>query len=261
MEPMHITSSSMDEETIPALADETADYHKSPMVKLLAFVAVVGCFFVIGLLSNSNDAVDEAKGTLLITKSDAKASTVAANAEVELPSYLTVLGQGDDYDHRKYNVTSTNVVAPPGEGKIIPGKARVVRFNQPGFVYRTYGGNANQCGYWWTLNPPSDTYTTYAQHYAMCNTFNDIEYIVRCRVDTNFTAVVGPGQSLNCGGILVEPDPTALQLNANVCQEAVVLGNHLPCEYCTAKEFLQNSACSNTAADYIDGSTFPPGNR
>jgi len=256
-----IESSSKNQETIPPLVDKTTENPKSHMVKLLALVAVAGCFLALVLFSSSNSDIDEAKASLLAEQSNAKTSAVIvdANAGVKLPSYLTPLGLDDDYDHKKYNVTSKYIIGAKGKGNIIPGEAQVVKFNKPGFVYRTYGGNARQCGYWWVLNPPSDRREAYAKHFGMCPSFNDVDYIIRCHVDANFTAIVGPGQSMDCpNNSTVYPDPNVLQLNANVCKETVMFEKHLPCTYCTADEFLQNSACSNTKPDYIDGKTFTP---
>merc|ERR1719343_274766 len=256
-----IESSSKNQETIPPLVDKTTENPNPRIVKLLALAAVAGCFVALVLFSSSNLDSDEAKASVLAAQSNVKTSAAIAdaNAGVKLPSYLTPLGLDDDFDHTKYNVTSKWIIGSEGKGNIIPGEAQVVKFNEPGFVYRTYGGNAKQCGRWWFLNPPTDEREAYAKHFGICPSFNDIDYIVRCRIDAGFTAIVGPGQTMDCpNNSTVYPNPNVLQLNANVCKEVVMFEKHLPCTYCRADEFLQNSACSNTKPDYIDGKNLTP---
>lgn len=113
-----------------------------------------------------------------------------------LPDYLVALDSTDpEYDESM--LTSKYVIGEPGQGNMIPGEVELVRFVKEHFVFRTYGGGAKQCGYWWVLNPPKGSKETYFDHFAICPEWNDADNIVRCRVPVNYTAVVGIGQTVS----------------------------------------------------------------
>jgi len=137
----------------------------------------------------------------------------------------------------------------------------LVRFVEPHFVFRTYGGfhKASQCGYWWTMAPPAGAKDTYFDHFAICPEWNDASDIIRCRVPVGYVAAVGVGQTVDCpesGGHL-SPDPWNLQLNGDICTASVKMEKHLSCEYCSSNVFdLEQSACSNKGSDPVDGFTF-----
>ena len=94
-------------------------------------------------------------------------------------------------------LTSKYVIGEPGQGNMVPGKVELVRFVEEHFVFRTYGGGAKQCGWWWVLNPPRGKKETYFDHFAICPEWNDADNIVRCRVPENYVAVVGIGQTVS----------------------------------------------------------------
>lgn len=238
----------------PSAVDES----KTMLLSIKLFISFVALMFILSAKSRIN--TDES-GMLATALNNGHNLT---NTTPEVPSYLTVLAP-DEYDHNEFDVNSSYIIGEPGEGNIVKGEAKVVRFNEPTFVFRTYGGEgkAQQCGYWWVLNPPSGSKDTYFEHFAICPEFNDATYIVRCLVPTNFTAIVGEGQSIDC----VEGDPTTrltpdswnLQMNADVCSGVTKMEKHLACSYCSTDQFaLEDSACSNEGSNYIDGFVYDP---
>ena len=123
-------------------------------------------------------------------------SSTAQGSDVALPDYVTALDETDpEWDASRLK----RVIGDPGKGKLIPDEVALVRFTKPHFVFRTYGGEgkANQCGYWWTLNPPQDDKDTYFDHFAICPEWNDASDIIRCRVPVGYVAVVGVGQTVS----------------------------------------------------------------
>mmetsp|Transcript_32168 Transcript_32168/g.68078 ORF Transcript_32168/g.68078 Transcript_32168/m.68078 type:complete len:268 (+) Transcript_32168:160-963(+) len=197
-------------------------------------------------------------------------SSMAANANmllgktksVDLPSYLVALDETDpEWDENSWMLTSRYVIGDPGKGNMIPDQVALVKFVEPHFVFRTYGGEnkARQCGYWWVMNPPAGDKDVYFDHFAICPEWNDASYIIRCRVPVGYIAAVGAGQSVDCpesGGHL-SPDPANLQLNGNICSASVQIEKHLSCTYCSSNDFdLAKSACSNNGPSYIDGFEF-----
>lgn len=185
-----------------------------------------------------------------------------SSSNVALPSYLTALDETDpEWAEHSWRVTSSWVIGEPGRGNLIPDKVDLVRFNEPHFVFRTYGGEnkAKQCGYWWVMDPPSGPKDSYFDHFAICKEWNDATDIIRCRVPEGYIAVVGEGQSVDCPETKehLKPDSANLQLNGDICTASIMMEKHLSCEYCAADAFdLEKSACSNRGPNYIDGFEF-----
>jgi hypothetical protein len=191
---------------------------------------------------------------------------ISKESSLDLPDYLVSLDESDeDWDNLKGQLTSSWVIGEEGKGNLIPDKVEIVEFVKDHYVFRAYGGEgkANQCGYWWVLNPPTGDTVTYFDHFAICNAWNDATDIIRCRVPQGYKSAVGIGQSVDCpSGNHLAPLDTILQLNGNICQAAVPVESHLSCEYCSSEYYnLENSECSNKGASYIDGFDFNVGNR
>lgn len=225
---------------------------------VLAAVGFYGCYMALSGFSTMDSGVsllETSTGMATATAAETSASTL------NLPSYLFAVDKNDEeYDKYADQLTSSYVIGGKGEGNLIPGEVEIVRFVEPHFVFRTYGGEnkANQCGYWWVLDPPTGNKISYFDHFAICPEFNDATDIVRCRVPEGYIAVVGVGQSIKCeSGVTMMPDPMELQLNGDICTQATKQDSHLACEYCSSNLFnLEYSSCSNEGRDYIDGFKF-----
>lgn len=218
----------------------------------LAATALFGCFLALSRASTPSAVAG--------ANADLRLSNTGAN--LELPSYLSALDESHpEWDKYSSQLTSRWVIGNPGGGNLVPGQVEIVEFVEPHFVFRTYGGDhkASQCGYWWTMTPPSGAKDTYFDHFAICPEWNDASDIIRCRVPVGYIAAVGVGQTVDCpesGGHLA-PDPWNLQLNGDICSASIKMEKHLSCEYCSSNVFdLEKSACSNEGPNYLDGFTF-----
>jgi len=220
----------------------------------IASIALFGCFWAI-----HPAPTDSISAELLVAQQQNQSNT---GASLDLPSYLAALDETDpEWDDHSSQLTSRWVVGGPGKGNLVPGQVELVRFIEPHFVFRTYGGyhKASQCGYWWVMDPPKGAKDTYFDHFAICPEWNDATDIIRCRIPVGYVAAVGVGQSVDCpeSGQNLSPDPWNLQLNGDICTAAIKMEKHLSCEYCSSNAFdMELSACSNKGPNYVDGFSF-----
>ena len=171
---------------------------------------------------------------------------------VQLPSYVTAVPENSPAFSALNSTLHVHLLRPPGHGGFA--SAQIITFTQPHYVYRIYGGeegNASQCGYWWNLDPPANSTTSYFEEFAVCTEWNDATHLVWCRVPVGYDAVVGMGQSADCAnGDTIVPEEDVWQLNGNICEiaslphAADVEGRGLTCEWCAADDAsLQDSDC------------------
>lgn len=163
----------------------------------------------------------------------------------ELPSYLEPL-LADHVEYSSLNSTLYKyLLKEPGQGGFKG--AEIVKFTEERSVYRIYGGEnkAQQCGYWWNLEPPVGNVSTYFQEFAVCPEWNDATDMIKCTVPVGYAAVVGSGQSADCDdNSTLAPDESILQLNGAIC-DVIDRDLSLSCEFCAAREFsLEKSACA-----------------
>jgi hypothetical protein len=159
---------------------------------VIASIALFGCFWAI------QPAPTDSVGAELLVAQQQHQSSAGATS-LELPSYLAALDETDpEWDDYSSQLTSPWVVGAPGKGNLVPGEVALVRFVEPHFVFRTYGGyhKASQCGYWWVMDPPKGAKNTYFDHFAICPEWNDATDIIRCRIPVGYVAAVGVGQSV-----------------------------------------------------------------
>ena len=157
----------------------------------IASIALFGCFWAI-----HPAPTDIISAELLVAQQQDQSNT---GASLDLPSYLAALDETDpEWDDYSSQLTSRWVVGGPGKGNLVPGQVELVRFVEPHFVFRTYGGyhKASQCGYWWVMDPPKGAKDTYFDHFAICPEWNDATDIIRCRIPVGYVAAVGVGQSV-----------------------------------------------------------------
>lgn len=244
-------------EVVTSSLKETARAVPHLVKYAFAAIALFGCFLVLARAASAPSVLAGANADLRLEQRQ----SYATGADLELPSYLSALDESDpEWDAYSSQLTSPWVIGDPGKGNLVPGQVELVRFVEPHSVFRTYGGvhKASQCGYWWTMDPPTGSRETYFDHFAICPEWNDASDIIRCRVPVGYVAAVGVGQTVDCpksGGHL-SPDPSNLQLSGDICTASVKMENHLSCEYCSSNVFdLGQSACSNQGPSYIDGFT------
>ena len=183
-------SLSFDGESSPPVEDT------SRSVKTIATAVTLFGMFVVFGLSSSSRANFAANGNVLPVLGNARGPT----SNLDLPSYMTALDETDpEWDAYANQLTSKYVIGDPGKGNLIPDKVALVKFVEPHFVYRTYGGDhkASQCGYWWVMDPPTEDKDSYFDHFAICPEWNDASDIIRCRVPVGYIAAVGEGQTVS----------------------------------------------------------------
>lgn len=161
----------------------------------LAAIALFGCFAT--LADPSGPSANTASEANLLATTEQEQQT-NAGPNLLLPSYLEALGPGDpEYESNASKLTSKYTIAEPTKGNMIPGRVEIVRFTEPHFVFRYYGGSSSQCGYWWVLDPPTGTEASYSEHFAICPEYGPKSDIVRCRIPAGYVTVVGEGQSVS----------------------------------------------------------------
>merc|ERR1719478_1838316 len=99
-----------------------------------------------------SDGVD--KVPLKVQGSDKKSSQTKTvkQADFELPSFLAELPSTDPAYSRLNSSGHKWAIGKPGKGGVK--EFKVVTFVSDSPVFRVYGGNAQKCGYWWTVETP-----------------------------------------------------------------------------------------------------------
>jgi hypothetical protein len=99
-------------------------------------------------------------------------------------------------------------VKPAGQGGV--SFAMVVKLSQDLAVYRLWNGpgvvdsrgNTNRLGAWWTYDPPAGSAPNYRVTYEVCQSWNQLAWVVTCTLKAGAVAAIGPGQSVTaatCG--------------------------------------------------------------
>jgi hypothetical protein len=99
-------------------------------------------------------------------------------------------------------------VKPAGQGGV--SYAIVVKLSQDLALYRLWNGpgvvdsrgNTNRLGAWWTYDPPAGSVPNYRVAYEVCQSWNQLAWVVRCTLKAGAVAAIGPGQSVTaatCG--------------------------------------------------------------
>jgi hypothetical protein len=206
------------------LSKETARAGPHLVKCAISAAAMFGCFFTLAQNPTPSAVVaDSTNAELLVAQQQQQRHQSNARANLELPSYLAALDETDpEWDDYSSQLTSRWVVGAPGKGNLVPGQVELVRFVEPHFVFRTYGGyqKASQCGYWWVMDPPKGAKDTYFDHFAICPEWNDATDIIRCRVPVGYVAAVGVGQSVRARWIWTVERSLCLRL----CCHAVPCG-------------------------------------
>lgn len=162
-----------------------------------------------------------------------------------LPPYLEVLDPSEpEFLSLQESAEKFAVNKTLGGGGIFD--YEIVRTKEPVPMNRVYGGQATECGYWWSL--PYDTgtlpvsFAEYAKIVGVCPEWNAGTHIVSCMVPKGWAFVMGQGQSVFCpNGQTIYPPGSVFQVNGDVCSAANDAG--LTCETCIAKNDLVDSEC------------------
>uniref|UniRef100_A0A7S1BA02 Uncharacterized protein n=1 Tax=Corethron hystrix TaxID=216773 RepID=A0A7S1BA02_9STRA len=156
----------------------------------------------------------------------------------DLPPFLTTLSKDDDDYDDLYNIMTKYALKSEGVGGFK--EAEIVAFTREHVSYRLYGGKAELCGHWWTMDSPSGTSEDFDEHFAVCPEWNDATTIGHCTVPPGYKAIVGIGQTATCAdGEVLDPPASVLQLYGDVCAITDIV-----CTFCSAHQFsLETSAC------------------
>lgn len=164
------------------------------------------------------------------------------HSQIFLPA--SMLGKVDVVASCNQNCTQEileNAIASEGKGGISSGI--LVRLTDDMDIYRMWNGprineygTSNRIGAWWTAERPSGKAKDYRIKNAVCEDWNDLTWVAKCKLKKGSLVAVGPTQSANCG-------KSGENYSANNTQQLYVDNyspQHIQCEKYKATDYEVN---------------------
>eukprot|EP00931_Biecheleriopsis_adriatica_P116869 TRINITY_DN92455_c0_g1_i1.p1 TRINITY_DN92455_c0_g1~~TRINITY_DN92455_c0_g1_i1.p1 ORF type:complete len:227 (+),score=24.66 TRINITY_DN92455_c0_g1_i1:72-752(+) len=165
-----------------------------------------------------------------------------------LPDWLKIVPPSDPDFESLYASAVDYAMGAPGKGGVLD--FVIAETTRTGWFHRVYGGEAQKCGWWWTLPTQEESYDTappitmadYMYDSGVCPEWNAGTYMVTCPVAPGFKFVAGQGQSAQCSdGTLIKPPANMLQVNGDIC--SLASSNCTVCHFPKRTHDVTSSSC------------------